>query len=428
MKLYSPNNTLIIGTLEQLQGVALINNDDIMMSDGSGILQRYDLSSKYNGNTEIDWGTQTTVLAGMERVFVDDYGSEWRESELQLREAPEDLVNTNLAPPAVAPRSVSTARIDTTVSPDLAASIASVRTKPTIEAEQVPAGENLTTVEKLSEKRKLAIKTSSEIATLEADLLEETYRQKLAGRAFVRSLGSKIIIGSFPDNYVLSRSEEGAKIRVERGLIKLRTDSTHLISASFSSDSVTLTMSDISNALFQCIGTISNKTFDEIWNSYHEWNRFCSKSVLSWLFEFISGDAPGLITTDMRSLMRFDGIDTSHLKFPHVLVTPTVLALCPSLHPFITLGGVMAICDQSVSETRKLARSITAETLSSRACDIPPDSFGKLRQFFDDVERQSQIAPTTTHNPEEGRMIFNRTILSINDDSRPNHPSPHPGI
>ncbi len=67
----APNGKLIIGTLEKVYGVAQIDEestlDDIV----------------YSGSTDINWDGQESVLDGCgDRVFIDEDGNEWSESEL----------------------------------------------------------------------------------------------------------------------------------------------------------------------------------------------------------------------------------------------------------------------------------------------------------------------------------------------------------
>lgn len=80
MKLISPNGTEIIGTLEKVYGWAGIINDSLKREeDGT-----FDFD--YDGETRIYWEGQRTVEREGERVFVDDLGDEFLESQLKLVE------------------------------------------------------------------------------------------------------------------------------------------------------------------------------------------------------------------------------------------------------------------------------------------------------------------------------------------------------
>ena len=81
MTLTSPTGRPIIGTLERLYGVAII--DSIRLDDDGRI------DFDYMGDTKIDWNQQRTVTRGplKARVFVDDSGQEWLEHELTITEA-----------------------------------------------------------------------------------------------------------------------------------------------------------------------------------------------------------------------------------------------------------------------------------------------------------------------------------------------------
>lgn len=83
-KLYAPNGAEITGTLEIVEGRAGI---DSVTVDESGVF-----GIEYDGDTEIFWNAQRTqedALTG-ERLFLDDDGTIWRESELVLKEDEDD--------------------------------------------------------------------------------------------------------------------------------------------------------------------------------------------------------------------------------------------------------------------------------------------------------------------------------------------------
>jgi hypothetical protein len=82
MKLISPKETLIVATLERLSGRALIAPGSVRREASGGF------SFDYEGTTEIFWDDQRTVVENDERVFLDDEGVEYLESELRL--VPED--------------------------------------------------------------------------------------------------------------------------------------------------------------------------------------------------------------------------------------------------------------------------------------------------------------------------------------------------
>ncbi|HEX8851180.1 MAG TPA: hypothetical protein VF761_16765 [Gemmatimonadaceae bacterium] len=77
MNLYAPNGKIINGTLERLEGVAII---DEVVTLGDGPLLPAD-AIKWEGITEIDWDSQKTATAQESgRIFVDEEGGRWPES------------------------------------------------------------------------------------------------------------------------------------------------------------------------------------------------------------------------------------------------------------------------------------------------------------------------------------------------------------
>lgn len=79
-KLFAPNGAEIIGTSETISGTArFINSNITQNADGT-----YEF--EWSGGTDIDWDSQTTDEDRGERLFVDDSGETWRESELVLEE------------------------------------------------------------------------------------------------------------------------------------------------------------------------------------------------------------------------------------------------------------------------------------------------------------------------------------------------------
>lgn len=78
MHLISKDGNLIIATLERLSGRALIAPGSVRPEPGGGF------SFDYEGTTDIFWDDQRTVTQDDERVFLDEEGTEYLESELQL--------------------------------------------------------------------------------------------------------------------------------------------------------------------------------------------------------------------------------------------------------------------------------------------------------------------------------------------------------
>jgi len=84
--LVAPDGKRIVGTSETITAVALIDavypvEDEI---DGKTVAFTVD----YNGETKIDWENQTTDTDDGERVFVDESGRAWKESELKWEAGP----------------------------------------------------------------------------------------------------------------------------------------------------------------------------------------------------------------------------------------------------------------------------------------------------------------------------------------------------
>ena len=72
--LFSPTGARIIGTSETVPGCALVQ-EVRLMDDGS-------LDVEYEGETEVFWDGQMNDRRDGERVWQDDNGKTWRESEL----------------------------------------------------------------------------------------------------------------------------------------------------------------------------------------------------------------------------------------------------------------------------------------------------------------------------------------------------------
>jgi hypothetical protein len=78
MKLISPKGTQIVATLERLSGRAQIVPGSVRPEPMGGF------SFDYEGTTEIFWDDQRTVTQDDERVFLDEDGAEYLETELRL--------------------------------------------------------------------------------------------------------------------------------------------------------------------------------------------------------------------------------------------------------------------------------------------------------------------------------------------------------
>lgn len=84
-RLFSPTDYEIVGTLEKLSGRANINEVLGKNPDGT-----YNLD--YEGYTEVFWDDQKTVKRlnedtdKIERIFLDEMGDEWFESQLHTHE------------------------------------------------------------------------------------------------------------------------------------------------------------------------------------------------------------------------------------------------------------------------------------------------------------------------------------------------------
>lgn len=79
--LVSPKNTLIKGTLETIPGCALINNP---RAAGHGFTNGDRFDFDWSGDTECYWDDQTTDMHEGERLFVDENGDNFKESDLRL--------------------------------------------------------------------------------------------------------------------------------------------------------------------------------------------------------------------------------------------------------------------------------------------------------------------------------------------------------
>ena len=71
--LTTPNGTRLQGTLDMIPGIALVDPDDPMDADGT---------PNYFGGTEVDWNGQTQQHVNGDKLWVDEDGSTWKQSEL----------------------------------------------------------------------------------------------------------------------------------------------------------------------------------------------------------------------------------------------------------------------------------------------------------------------------------------------------------
>jgi hypothetical protein len=79
--LKAPNGKLIIGTLEDIPGcVAYING----LADTQTVKGEFDI--EYEGTTEVNWDGQSTRRQNGVRIFVDEGGTEWLETELTVKD------------------------------------------------------------------------------------------------------------------------------------------------------------------------------------------------------------------------------------------------------------------------------------------------------------------------------------------------------
>jgi len=94
----SPQGNEIIGTLEHVPGVAVIDMDSASVEGDS-------LKFDYEGTTDINWDDQKTVYRGGQRVFVDECHNEFTEDQLHFI----DLENAITTPTPVFPDRVKPA-------------------------------------------------------------------------------------------------------------------------------------------------------------------------------------------------------------------------------------------------------------------------------------------------------------------------------
>jgi hypothetical protein len=89
-KLFAPNGLPIRGTAETVLATAFLTNEDVTQTK----FGTYEFA--WQGGSEVWWDTQETIMrvnpeTGVsERVFEDEDGEEWLESQLELREESEN--------------------------------------------------------------------------------------------------------------------------------------------------------------------------------------------------------------------------------------------------------------------------------------------------------------------------------------------------
>ncbi|MEW5425077.1 hypothetical protein [Amorphus sp. 3PC139-8] len=80
----TPDGKRIVGVVEEIVGTARLGEDSFSR-EANG-----ELGFSYAGETEIDWNSQKPVRPsdGKGRIFVDEDGEFWRETEIVLEEEP----------------------------------------------------------------------------------------------------------------------------------------------------------------------------------------------------------------------------------------------------------------------------------------------------------------------------------------------------
>lgn len=77
--LRAPNGAQIIGTVEVLHGVAGLVVNTVTVNPDTGRL-----CFQYEGETTVHWNSQTTVTKDDVRVFEDEFGTHWLETQLAV--------------------------------------------------------------------------------------------------------------------------------------------------------------------------------------------------------------------------------------------------------------------------------------------------------------------------------------------------------
>lgn len=80
-QLFAPTGARIVGTLENLTGIALITGASAPATAGAP----FDLHLL--GSTDIDWNSQHSITRNGERLFVDENHQLWTERALSLATA-----------------------------------------------------------------------------------------------------------------------------------------------------------------------------------------------------------------------------------------------------------------------------------------------------------------------------------------------------
>lgn len=79
-ELVAPNGQVIVGLLEQVSTTAYFSLES-PERDKEG-----QFNTEYTGQSEVHWDGQHAQTSKGERLFLDDLGNEWRESQLTPRE------------------------------------------------------------------------------------------------------------------------------------------------------------------------------------------------------------------------------------------------------------------------------------------------------------------------------------------------------
>lgn len=82
--LRTPTGASIVGIIEHIQCTALIDPKSFTRA-GAGEPSQF-VSFDYAGESEVDWNSQIPLIAVGERVFVDEFGALWLESQLELEQ------------------------------------------------------------------------------------------------------------------------------------------------------------------------------------------------------------------------------------------------------------------------------------------------------------------------------------------------------
>jgi hypothetical protein len=96
MKVFlSPEGNLIVGTLETVPGVAVIDMDSARIENGK-------LEFDYAGQTDLWWDDQSTQRKKGKRLFVDDEGKSFTEDQIYFIDPDNGITEQTLAFPYLA--------------------------------------------------------------------------------------------------------------------------------------------------------------------------------------------------------------------------------------------------------------------------------------------------------------------------------------